>query len=99
MREINKMNEIRNVVIIGSGPSGYTAALYTARAGLRPLLIAGSFDPTTSRMKGGQLMQTSDIENFPAAIEWPVAEGGEVHGISGRELMHRMEVQAVASGT
>jgi thioredoxin reductase (NADPH) len=92
------MSEIRNVVIIGSGPSGYTAALYTARAGLHPLLIAGSFDPATSRMKGGQLMQTSDIENFPAAIEWPVQDATHVRGISGPELMQRMEMQAVASG-
>ncbi|HEX8550470.1 MAG TPA: FAD-dependent oxidoreductase [Abditibacteriaceae bacterium] len=92
------MNDIRNVVIIGSGPSGYTAALYTARAGLHPLLIAGSFDPATSRMKGGQLMQTSDIENFPAAIEWPVTDPKHVRGISGPELMQRMEMQAVASG-
>lgn len=92
------MSDIRNVVIIGSGPSGYTAALYTARAGLRPLVIAGSFDPATSRMKGGQLMQTSDIENFPAAIEWPVSDENHVRGISGPELMQRMEIQARASG-
>ena len=58
-------DDIRNVIIIGSGPAGYTAALYTARANLSPLLIAGSADPKTSRIKGGQLMYTSDIENFP----------------------------------
>jgi thioredoxin reductase (NADPH) len=61
-------SDMRNVVIIGSGPSGYTAALYTARANLNPLLIAGSLDISTSRIKGGQLMATSDIENFPGAI-------------------------------
>src|SRR4028119_262771 len=62
-------DEIRNVIIIGSGPAGYTAALYTARANLKPLLIAGSADKKTARIKGGQLMATSDIENFPGAIE------------------------------
>ena len=66
------MSDIRNVIIIGSGPSGYTAALYTARANLKPLLIAGSADKKTSRVKGGQLMATSDIENFPGAIETSV---------------------------
>src|SRR4028118_2095495 len=77
-------NDIRNVIIIGSGPAGYTAALYTARANLSPLLIAGNADPKTSRIKGGQLMFTSDIENFPGTGE----------GISGPELMQRMEHQA-----
>src|SRR4028119_341130 len=77
-------DDIRNVIIIGSGPAGYTAALYTARANLSPLLIAGNADPKTSRIKGGQLMFTSDIENFPGTGE----------GISGPELMQRMEHQA-----
>lgn len=81
--------EIRNVVIIGSGPAGYTAALYTARANLSPLLIAGNVDAKTSRIKGGQLMYTSDIENFP----------GTGHGVSGPELMQRMEEQALHFGT
>jgi len=99
------MSELRNVIIIGSGPSGYTAALYTARANLSPLLIAGSFDPKTSRIKGGQLMSTSDIENFPGAIHAPgITEFSaapdeqlameSLHGISGPELMKRMELQA-----
>lgn len=88
------MSDIRNVIIIGSGPSGYTAALYTARANLQPLLIAGNLDPTTSRIKGGQLMYTSDIENFPGAIENPEADVTEVKGISGPDLMGRMELQA-----
>lgn len=82
-------SDIRNVVIIGSGPAGYTAALYTARANLSPLLIAGSADPATSRIKGGQLMYTSDIENFP----------GTGHGVTGPELMAKMEEQALHFGT
>ena len=106
-------NEIRNVIIIGSGPAGYTAALYTARANLKPLLIAGSADKKTSRIKGGQLMATSDIENFPGAIETSVdldtfafLEGdekeaalGDVKGLSGPHLMTRMEMQARHFGT
>lgn len=102
------MNDIRNVIIIGSGPSGYTAALYTARANLKPLLIAGSADKKTSRVKGGQLMATSDIENFPGAIETSVdldtfsyLEGEDkdaaikdVKGLSGPHLMTKMELQA-----
>ena len=90
--------EMRNVIIIGSGPAGYTAALYTARANLQPLLIAGNLDPATSRIKGGQLMATSDIENFPGAIETPVENVSDVKGISGPELMRRMEMQALHFG-
>ncbi len=99
---------VRNVIIIGSGPAGYTAALYTARANLEPLLIAGSVDKKTSRIKGGQLMYTSDIENFPAAIETSVdldafdfqepheqAQAiAELKGMSGPHLMKKMEMQA-----
>ena len=108
VRKSITMSDIRNVIIIGSGPSGYTAALYTARANLKPLLIAGSADKKTSRVKGGQLMATSDIENFPGAIETSVdldnfafLEGEErdaavkdVKGFSGPHLMTRMELQA-----
>ena len=54
------MGDVRDVVIIGSGPAGYTAGLYTARAMLKPLMFAGY-------MSGGQLMLTSDIENFPVS--------------------------------
>jgi thioredoxin reductase (NADPH) len=107
-------DEIRNVIIIGSGPSGYTAALYTARANLQPLLIAGSLDPKTSRIKGGQLMSTSDIENFPGAVEVPgldIADAAHLYGeaeeqaienlkgLSGPNLMKRMEWQARHFGT
>ena len=102
-------SDVRNVIIIGSGPAGYTAALYTARANLSPLLIAGNLDPKTSRIKGGQLMYTSDIENFPGAITVPETDMdtldnlygdaqdaaiANLHGVSGPNLMKRMELQA-----
>ena len=101
--------QIRNVIILGSGPAGYTAALYTARANLKPLLIAGNLDTKTSRIKGGQLMYTSDIENFPGGIFAPGVEAEEwenlsgdsqekvianLQGMSGPGLMKRMELQA-----
>ncbi|PQV63631.1 thioredoxin reductase (NADPH) [Abditibacterium utsteinense] len=109
----NSGDEVRNVIIIGSGPTGYTAALYTARANLQPLLIAGSADKKTARIKGGQLMATSDIENFPGAIEtkvdldsWAYLDDEakteatkDVKGLSGPHLMTRMELQARHFGT
>lgn len=58
MNSDSRNSSVREVVIIGSGPSGCTAAIYTARALLRPLLLAGY-------NSGGQLMLTSDVENFP----------------------------------
>ena len=75
------------VVIIGSGPAGWTAAIYAARANLEPLLYEGEGDKLM--IPGGQLMWTSDVENFPG---WP-------NGINGPELMVKMREQAVRSGT
>ena len=75
------MSEVRNVVIIGSGPAGYTAGLYSARAMLEPLMFAGY-------MSGGQLMLTSDIENFP----------GYPEGIGGPEMMMQLRAQAERFG-
>ena len=74
-------DEVRNVIIIGSGPAGYTAGLYTARALLEPLMFAGY-------MSGGQLMLTSDVENFP----------GYPEGIGGPEMMIQLREQAEKFG-
>ncbi|MDP6870592.1 MAG: thioredoxin-disulfide reductase [Candidatus Poseidoniaceae archaeon] len=74
-------DNVRNVIIIGSGPAGYTAGLYTARAMLEPLMFAGY-------MSGGQLMLTSDIENFP----------GYPEGIGGPEMMMQLREQSERFG-
>ncbi|MGW0816972.1 thioredoxin-disulfide reductase [Streptomyces viridiviolaceus] len=77
------MFPVRQIIVIGSGPAGYTAAVYAARANLKPLLIASAVEA------GGELMNTTEVENFPGFPE----------GVMGPDLMDKMQRQAEKFGT
>jgi thioredoxin reductase (NADPH) len=74
--------EKHNVIIVGSGPAGYTAAIYAARANMKPIMYMG-MEP------GGQLMQTTDVENYP----------GYADGVMGPQMMNDFKAQAERFGT
>tara|TARA_Y100000589_G_scaffold87994_1_gene82234 strand:- start:2574 stop:3962 length:1389 start_codon:yes stop_codon:yes gene_type:complete len=86
MNKTDTKSEIENLVIIGSGPAGYTAAIYAARANLQPLLVTGF---NSGGIPGGQLMTTTFVENFP----------GFPDGVMGPELMDLMKAQAIRWGS
>ncbi len=76
------------ILIVGSGPAGYTAAIYSARADLKPVVIAGSGMDSNIGVPGGQLMLTTDVENFP----------GYPDGVTGPEMMEHLQRQAERFG-
>jgi thioredoxin reductase (NADPH) len=86
---MSKKTLLRNVVIIGSGPAGLTAAIYSARANLKPLLIDAPADAEKHTVPGGQLMITTEVENYPGFAE----------GIQGPDLMVEFRKQAERFGT
>lgn len=85
--EMTKSETSEQLVIIGSGPAAWTAAVYAARADLRPLVFEG--EPSREMIPGGQLMFTTEVENFPGFPE----------GVDGQALMGRMRAQAMRFGT
>src|SRR5690606_717487 len=86
-RRIMANGRRERLVIIGSGPAAWTAAVYAARAKLEPIVYEG--EPTRDMIPGGQLMWTTEVDNYPGFPE----------GVGGQELMDRMKAQALRFGT